>query len=204
MLAYSLWRNSARLKFPHTLLGLCGSSPSPRTFPSSSRSAASRELGGFRDFPKLGLRKFTSLTLASSKLSRFPLQRGYAITPSHGIQLARSLEPRFFSSNSTHFAAPAESLPVLSPPSVGRWLIFSSALVFAVIVVGGVTRLTESGLSITEWRPITGILPRSRMQNGPRNSTNTRRLRNLNCNKTYYYLHCLLILTTVSFMHANL
>jgi len=32
-------------------------------------------------------------------------------------------------------------------------------LVFAVIVVGGVTRLTESGLSITEWRPITGVLP---------------------------------------------
>ncbi|EPQ59522.1 cytochrome oxidase assembly [Gloeophyllum trabeum ATCC 11539] len=37
--------------------------------------------------------------------------------------------------------------------------MFSSALVFAVIVVGGVTRLTESGLSITEWKPITGILP---------------------------------------------
>jgi len=32
-------------------------------------------------------------------------------------------------------------------------------LVFAVIVVGGVTRLTESGLSITEWKPITGIIP---------------------------------------------
>jgi len=32
-------------------------------------------------------------------------------------------------------------------------------LVFGVVVVGGVTRLTESGLSITEWKPITGILP---------------------------------------------
>lgn len=48
---------------------------------------------------------------------------------------------------------------MLSPPPVARWLIFSSVLVFAVIVVGGVTRLTESGLSITEWRPITGVLP---------------------------------------------
>ncbi|GBE79173.1 Electron transfer protein 1, mitochondrial [Sparassis crispa] len=65
-------------------------------------------------------------------------------------------DPRFFSGNAP--AAPAE-LPVLSPPSVAGWLLFSSALVFAVIVVGGVTRLTESGLSITEWRPITGILP---------------------------------------------
>ena len=35
----------------------------------------------------------------------------------------------------------------------------SSTLVFAIVVVGGVTRLTESGLSITEWRPITGVLP---------------------------------------------
>ena len=48
---------------------------------------------------------------------------------------------------------------MLSPPAVGNWLMLSSALVFAVIVVGGVTRLTESGLSITEWRPITGVLP---------------------------------------------
>jgi heme a synthase len=37
--------------------------------------------------------------------------------------------------------------------------MISSTLVFAVVVVGGVTRLTESGLSITEWRPITGVLP---------------------------------------------
>ena len=35
----------------------------------------------------------------------------------------------------------------------------SAGLVFAVIVVGGVTRLTESGLSITEWKPITGTIP---------------------------------------------
>jgi cytochrome c oxidase assembly protein subunit 15 len=48
---------------------------------------------------------------------------------------------------------------VLSPPAVGNWLLLSSTLVIAVIVVGGVTRLTESGLSITEWRPITGVLP---------------------------------------------
>ncbi|KAF8450868.1 cytochrome oxidase assembly [Boletus edulis BED1] len=53
----------------------------------------------------------------------------------------------------------ASKLPVLAPPAVGSWLLFSSALVVAVIVVGGVTRLTESGLSITEWRPITGIIP---------------------------------------------
>ena len=35
----------------------------------------------------------------------------------------------------------------------------SPALVFAMVVVGGITRLTESGLSITEWKPITGAIP---------------------------------------------
>ncbi|CAK5276053.1 unnamed protein product [Mycena citricolor] len=45
------------------------------------------------------------------------------------------------------------------PVSVGIWLMVSSVLVLAVVVVGGVTRLTESGLSITEWKPITGVVP---------------------------------------------
>ncbi|WP_375227693.1 heme A synthase [Roseobacter sp. S98] len=39
------------------------------------------------------------------------------------------------------------------------WLMILFALVFAMIAVGGLTRLTDSGLSITEWRPITGALP---------------------------------------------
>ena len=69
----------------------------------------------------------------------------------------RTFDPRFFSSNASE--VPASELPVLSPPAVGGWLLGSAALVFAVIVVGGVTRLTESGLSITEWKPVAGILP---------------------------------------------
>jgi cytochrome c oxidase assembly protein subunit 15 len=46
-------------------------------------------------------------------------------------------------------------------PSKGvyRWLFLCSGLTLGVTIVGGVTRLTESGLSITEWRPVTGILP---------------------------------------------
>ena len=39
------------------------------------------------------------------------------------------------------------------------WLYGVASLVFALIVVGGATRLTDSGLSITEWRPIMGIIP---------------------------------------------
>lgn len=45
------------------------------------------------------------------------------------------------------------------PEALITWLSFIALLVFAMVVVGGITRLTESGLSITEWKPITGALP---------------------------------------------
>jgi len=43
--------------------------------------------------------------------------------------------------------------------AVVRWLLVLFALLVVMIVVGGLTRLTDSGLSITEWAPITGALP---------------------------------------------
>ena len=43
--------------------------------------------------------------------------------------------------------------------SAALWLFGVAFLVFAMVVVGGATRLTGSGLSIVEWRPVTGILP---------------------------------------------
>ena len=43
--------------------------------------------------------------------------------------------------------------------AIRAWIILLGVLVFAMIVVGGLTRLTDSGLSITEWRPLTGALP---------------------------------------------
>jgi cytochrome c oxidase assembly protein subunit 15 len=42
---------------------------------------------------------------------------------------------------------------------VAIWLFCVAALVFAMVVVGGATRLTGSGLSITEWKPISGVIP---------------------------------------------
>lgn len=42
---------------------------------------------------------------------------------------------------------------------IGAWLIAGCCMVFFQVIVGGVTRLTESGLSITEWKPIKGIVP---------------------------------------------
>lgn len=52
------------------------------------------------------------------------------------------------------FAAPSAR-----PAAIARWLLMVAALVFCMVVVGGITRLTESGLSITQWKPITGVLP---------------------------------------------
>ena len=45
------------------------------------------------------------------------------------------------------------------PHALANLLLLVAALVFAMVVVGGITRLTESGLSITEWRPISGAIP---------------------------------------------
>ncbi|KMS52734.1 heme A synthase [Novosphingobium barchaimii LL02] len=40
-----------------------------------------------------------------------------------------------------------------------RWLLSVAVLVMLIVAVGGITRLTESGLSITQWKPLTGALP---------------------------------------------
>lgn len=42
---------------------------------------------------------------------------------------------------------------------VAIWLLICCALVFAMVVLGGVTRLTGSGLSMVDWKPVTGVLP---------------------------------------------
>ena len=43
--------------------------------------------------------------------------------------------------------------------AIRLWLLAVAALVFAMVLVGGATRLTESGLSITEWKPVMGVVP---------------------------------------------
>jgi len=62
---------------------------------------------------------------------------------------------------------PADAVPIhaggapraRAPSAVAAWLLVCCALVLAMVVVGGVTRLTHSGLSIVEWQPIVGTLP---------------------------------------------
>lgn len=49
--------------------------------------------------------------------------------------------------------------PAANRRAVAAWLLACCALVFAMVVVGGVTRLTHSGLSIVEWQPFIGTIP---------------------------------------------
>ena len=43
--------------------------------------------------------------------------------------------------------------------AIGYWLLVCCAMVFAMVVIGGITRLTHSGLSMVEWKPLVGVLP---------------------------------------------
>lgn len=66
------------------------------------------------------------------------------------------------SSTSTLSLAPATASVATAPRSrraVRTWLFVMAALVIAMVAVGGATRLTGSGLSITEWKPVTGAIP---------------------------------------------
>jgi len=61
------------------------------------------------------------------------------------------------------YSTSQKSSPGISVPTtdkaVGIWLLLVAVLIALIVIVGGLTRLTESGLSITEWRPVTGIFP---------------------------------------------
>ncbi|KAI5849836.1 cytochrome oxidase assembly protein-domain-containing protein [Tricharina praecox] len=94
------------------------------------------QTSGLRAFHK----SFTPRTVAIPKTGESPL-------PGLADSLARPTK------------AIHRSWPEISDKKVGYWLVGSAGLVFGIVVLGGLTRLTESGLSITEWKPVTGSLP---------------------------------------------
>ncbi|RFC62901.1 heme A synthase [Fulvimarina endophytica] len=55
--------------------------------------------------------------------------------------------------------APSDTRIEQNRRAVRLWLLIVVVMVFAIVTVGGATRLTESGLSITEWKPIHGVVP---------------------------------------------
>jgi heme a synthase len=61
-----------------------------------------------------------------------------------------------FSTATARLGSPARST---AERAVSAWLFVCCGLIFLMVVVGGITRLTLSGLSITEWNPVVGIIP---------------------------------------------
>ncbi|KAB5543008.1 cytochrome oxidase assembly protein-domain-containing protein [Coniochaeta sp. 2T2.1] len=76
-----------------------------------------------------------------------------------GKVTAAAKELKAQSASQSSSKSSSSSFPDHNSKSVGIFLIASAASVFGIIVLGGLTRLTESGLSITEWKPVTGSLP---------------------------------------------
>lgn len=58
-----------------------------------------------------------------------------------------------------HPGAPASAHSGARPGAIAHWLLVVAAFVFLMVVVGGITRLTESGLSMVRWEPISGAIP---------------------------------------------
>ncbi|MBV9825926.1 MAG: COX15/CtaA family protein [Alphaproteobacteria bacterium] len=59
----------------------------------------------------------------------------------------------------SYYLAETSTLPRADARPVAIWLLACCGLIFGMVVIGGITRLTWSGLSITEWQPVTGIVP---------------------------------------------
>ena len=57
------------------------------------------------------------------------------------------------------FAKSPDAASRARPLALAKWLFVVAALVLVMVAVGGITRLTESGLSITQWKPVTGAIP---------------------------------------------
>lgn len=57
---------------------------------------------------------------------------------------------------SSHGSLPAEQH---EHRAIGRWLAVWAVMIALLVLIGGATRLTESGLSITEWKPVSGVVP---------------------------------------------
>ncbi|KAI5963008.1 COX15 [Candida pseudojiufengensis] len=107
--------------------------------------------------PNLILNKINSPTLKQFKFNQlyklFRPKRSYTTIASSSSPITTNLKSKV----STNLN-PSSNL-ITPPKSVGIWLIGTSTLIFGIVVLGGLTRLTESGLSITEWKPVTGSIP---------------------------------------------
>ncbi|EWC46412.1 hypothetical protein DRE_04355 [Drechslerella stenobrocha 248] len=129
-----------------------------RTFAAANRSSASRKLlstlqSGFQNGTKARSRgPLTPRTNIGFVRGNGAVRSAYRYLATAAVEANTSVK-------ATAAAVKKKSFPEISEKVVGYWLLGSAGLVFAIVVIGGLTRLTESGLSITEWKPVTGTLP---------------------------------------------
>lgn len=113
------------------------------------------------------LRSLSSKATSPRYLTPRSFSKTRSLSPSTAHSRILAALPKYASTVATEAPLAVESQvaadktlpPRETPTSVSTWLFACSGMVFFIIVIGGLTRLTESGLSITEWEPITGILP---------------------------------------------
>ncbi|KAF9210727.1 Cytochrome c oxidase assembly protein cox15 [Podila verticillata] len=117
-------------------------------------------------------------TLSAASRSLYTASNSFkkSVAPSHHISASSSrtilrstqtlnlIKSRFQStataaSSSSTTAAAVAAPEIVVKPIVGWWMMTISAMTFGIVVVGGMTRLTESGLSIVEWNLIKGMKP---------------------------------------------
>merc|ERR1712000_477127 len=112
-------------------------------------------------------RRFSSSPIQNAiRVNKDRADRSTAASPLQ--QLAKEMNRQSVSAGPSEVASKAQepakekakrTFPETSSKGVAYWLLGSAASVFGIVVFGGLTRLTESGLSITEWRPVTGSMP---------------------------------------------
>ncbi|GAA5840179.1 hypothetical protein JCM9279_002302 [Rhodotorula babjevae] len=123
---------------------------------SSSSAAISAKVGSPRPLSTLGLLR---ARVAHTSSARALSTAAAAAAPPHPAVVLDSTS----SSSSSSYPDPPEVR--LTSPFVGRYLFVIAGLVFCIVVVGGMTRLTESGLSITEWNVVKGVkLPMTQLE----------------------------------------
>eukprot|EP00754_Rhynchopus_humris_P011060 Rhum_TRINITY_DN14203_c1_g1::Rhum_TRINITY_DN14203_c1_g1_i1::g.73482::m.73482/K02259/COX15; cytochrome c oxidase assembly protein subunit 15 len=91
-----------------------------------------------------------------------PLAARWASTVAAGPSSSTLRQVRFSSASAaadTGLMTEHEVINSRSARRMSAWLFVTAGMVFLIVIVGGITRLTESGLSIAQWKPVTGMIP---------------------------------------------
>lgn len=125
---------------------------------SLSSSVTKSSLVGLRHPPTPPLLVKAQCFSSQSNQTLSPLLRQLSFrTKTARSHLSQSPSNQLVFTKRSYVSTTVPATPPGTSRVVGFWLLGCSALVFTIIVVGGITRLTESGLSITEWKPVTGV-----------------------------------------------